>query len=332
MSVLKIISIFTIVLLVGACDNGGGSGVRISGAWEEVTPLDIPRYDLGVVAMGDKLYVLGGYSGSNLPMVDEYDPATDTWTSKANMPSPRRKMATASVNGKIYLISGSDSQGSDLRFTFTTEEFDPLTNQWTSKQDMPIVALPRPSYFRVTAASVNQKIYVATYNDNRSDGQSGLYMYDPLTDTWDANLTPPPFMHYEQPSAASSNGKFYVYTHSSFQGSPGGKLMEYDPSNDIWIILPSPRVSVERATLASYDETLFLIGGVTQTGPYAEYKTYHDTVQAFDIASQTWVVLDSMHNPRHSLGAAEVGGAIYAVGGDLGESLPTSAVEKFNLE
>ena len=316
-----------------ACDSGGGSTIGLStGEWQEVTPMDIPRFDLGVVAIGDKLYAVGGFSGSNLSLVDEYDPATDTWTSKANMLSPRRNMAIASVNGKIYVISGRDNQGTSITYTFSTEEYDPTTNQWTSKQEMPIVATPIPNNFFITAATVDQKIYVATKNTQRPDGSSGLYMYDPLTDTWDANLAPPPFMTHNQPSAASSNGKLYLYSHSSSQYSGDGKLMEYDPINDIWTILPSPIVSVERAILASYDSTIFLIGGVTITGPYAEYKTYHNLAQAFDIASKTWVDINPMQYARYSLGAAVVDGALYAVGGDLGESLPTSVVEQFILE
>jgi len=335
MRIIKPIGTYVIALLVGACNSGGGSSIGTTLAWEEVTPLDIPRYDLGVVATGDKLYALGGYSGSNLSLVSEYDPANDTWTNKANMLSPRRNMAIASVNGKIYVIGGRDNQGNDITYTFSTEEFDPNTNQWTSKQDMPIVTppvSPVAGNFFITAATVDQKIYVATENPQRSDGFSGLYAYDPLTDSWEANLSPPPFIRYEQTSAASSNGKLYLYTHSSFQGVEGGKFMEYDPINNIWIILPSPLVSVERAVIVSYDETIFLIGGRTKTGPYAEYKTYHNTVQAYDISGQIWVEINSMQYARHSLGAAVVDGAIYAVGGDLGESLPTAVVEKFALE
>jgi len=57
-----------------------------------------------------KVYVAGGYDGTNrLQDCDEYDPSTNTWTSKADMPTPGRSgPAAAAVSGKVYVVGGYD--------------------------------------------------------------------------------------------------------------------------------------------------------------------------------------------------------------------------------
>jgi len=85
-----------------------------------------------------KIYVIGGIpsnlSGPSLLTVEEYDPATDTWTRKANMPTGRKGLSTSVVNGRIYAIGGFTGMST----TFSTvEEYDPATDTWTKKAEMP---------------------------------------------------------------------------------------------------------------------------------------------------------------------------------------------------
>jgi hypothetical protein len=69
-----------------------------------------------------------------LSTTEVYDPATDTWTRKADMPTPRTFLSTSAVNGKIYAIGGC----SVFETAFATvEEYDPATDKWTEKADMP---------------------------------------------------------------------------------------------------------------------------------------------------------------------------------------------------
>jgi len=73
----------------------------------------------------------------------------DTWTKKADMPTPRRALSTCVVNGKIYVIGGWDGDN----YLSTVEEYDPATDTWTKKADMPT---PRGT---LCASAVNGKIY-----------------------------------------------------------------------------------------------------------------------------------------------------------------------------
>src|SRR5262245_60291833 len=93
----------------GGGDGGGGGGsappvsspVTPDGppiTWTTKTPMPTPRTEFGVATVNNKIYAIGGYSGSVLRTVEEYDPLTDTWTRKADMPTPRRQLVVTSVN------------------------------------------------------------------------------------------------------------------------------------------------------------------------------------------------------------------------------------------
>ena len=64
--------------------------------------------------------------------------STGTWTTAANMKIPRYQFSTCVVNEKIYAVGG-DSSGNDCGAPATQklEEYDPLTDNWTVKKDMP---------------------------------------------------------------------------------------------------------------------------------------------------------------------------------------------------
>jgi N-acetylneuraminic acid mutarotase len=87
--------------------------------------------------------------------VEEYDPAADTWTSKASMASTREGLAAAAVNNKIYAIGGHDGS----TYLATVEEYDPAADTWTSRASM---AAPRTW---LAAAAVDNKIYAIGGSD-----------------------------------------------------------------------------------------------------------------------------------------------------------------------
>jgi len=78
---------------------------------------------------------MGSVGGSGISTVEAYDPATDTWTQKADMPTARGYLSTSVVNGKIYAIGGTPGSWGEM--LSTVEEYDPVTDTWTTKDDMP---------------------------------------------------------------------------------------------------------------------------------------------------------------------------------------------------
>jgi N-acetylneuraminic acid mutarotase len=114
-------------------------------------------------AVNGKIYVIGGRLtspfitvASNLDVVEEYDPATNTWDgsgARTPMPTPRSGGGWATYNGKIY-VAGGEIQTRQLVGAFRAlEAYDPATNSWSILQSLPI---PRHG---VATAVVGNKIH-----------------------------------------------------------------------------------------------------------------------------------------------------------------------------
>ena len=75
--------------------------------WVAKAPMPTARSNLALAAAGNgKLYAVGGFSGGDNEdpnsAVAEYDPATDAWTTRALMPTPRSNLGLAAArNGKL---------------------------------------------------------------------------------------------------------------------------------------------------------------------------------------------------------------------------------------
>ncbi len=96
-----------------------------------------PRGAVATAAVGGKVYAIGGVLTQTnlvgLATVEEYDPATDTWTRKADMPTPRFSLSASVVDGRIYAIGGSTLAPG----VAVVEVYDPATDTWTRRAPMP---------------------------------------------------------------------------------------------------------------------------------------------------------------------------------------------------
>jgi N-acetylneuraminic acid mutarotase len=126
------------------------------------------RRALAGVAVNGKIYAIGGGpDGGPLAVNEEYDPTTNTWTTKAAMPTARTHITAAVANSKIYVFGGYISA--------KNEEYDPATNAWTAKADMPTARRG------AAAATVNDKIYVI--------GGTNDYVTYTINEEYDLQLT-----------------------------------------------------------------------------------------------------------------------------------------------
>ena len=81
-----------------------------------------------------KIYAIGGgLQGVGFSTVEEYDPATDTWTKKADMPTGRFALSTSVVNGKIYAIGGNREAAGPRPVTAATAVGDPRERRGSAR-------------------------------------------------------------------------------------------------------------------------------------------------------------------------------------------------------
>ncbi|XP_031235739.1 kelch-like protein 17 isoform X4 [Mastomys coucha] len=139
---------------------GGGSLFAIHGdceaydtrtdRWHVVASMSTRRARVGVAAVGNRLYAVGG--------AERYDPLTGTWTSIAAMSTRRRYVRVATLDGNLYAVGGYDSSS----HLATVEKYEPQVNSWTPVASM----LSRRSSAGV--AVLEGALYVAGGNDGTS--------------------------------------------------------------------------------------------------------------------------------------------------------------------
>lgn len=97
-----------------------------NGSWTACAPLLQARAQHGMVAHPKrKIYVFGGYAGTEKTSLEIYNPASNSWTTGAPLPTADRGMATAlDNNGNIYSFSALS--------TGRSNRYNPTTNSWAS--------------------------------------------------------------------------------------------------------------------------------------------------------------------------------------------------------
>lgn len=295
--------------------------------WAPKTDMNIPRYNSGVCEVNGKIYAIGGDdtgSGINAPgsqAVEEYDPLTDAWTVKANMPTGRTDFSVAVVNGRIYAIGGwrnLNQTGQDG--LATVEMYDPKSNEWETRTDMPTARAG------MATSVVNGKIYViggtlipAWQNTDKVE------IYDPVSNTWETATGMPRSRGYVV--AGTVNNKIFVIGGRSDNGIGWSLNHEYNPESDTWSVkasLPYARVNTTASVL---DGKIYVIGGSDFMGAPGT-----STVQEYNPSTDSWTLRSAMPTERTTLGAAVFDDKIYVVGGsNVGwEFQPVGTVEEYN--
>lgn len=101
--------------------------------------LNQARSDNCAAAIGEKIYVAGGYEASYnaLATVEVFDPATGLWTPVTNMTIPRGDCEASAFEDRFFYVLGGwgglDVNGS---FQSAVEAYDTQQNSWSRRADM----------------------------------------------------------------------------------------------------------------------------------------------------------------------------------------------------
>ena len=100
-----------------------------SDRWFPIASMSCRRSRAAVSPIGNLLYVVGGYDGSNdLSSGEVYHPLNNMWSPMTPMGTKRSCLGVCSVDGLMYCCGGYDGASC----LSSVERYDPLTGVWTS--------------------------------------------------------------------------------------------------------------------------------------------------------------------------------------------------------
>jgi N-acetylneuraminic acid mutarotase len=163
--------------------------------WRRVADMPTSRAAPATAVVDNKIYVIGGHSGIDRRIVniktsvavEVYNPQTDTWERKQEMPVPRRQFGVGVVAGKIYAIGGyvlpQDRKPEEPGRVDLVKVYDPATNTWARRAKMPT----KRDGFGVGV--VNNHIYAIGGRGWPQVGPGGPFLkvieeYDPKINRW----------------------------------------------------------------------------------------------------------------------------------------------------
>ena len=299
----------------------------VENTWETKAPMHQARTELGVAEVEGRIYAIGGCNESgSAPSLygsivsslfengvntnEEYDPATNTWTYMAPIPTPRLAFGTTVYKNKIYCIGGVFNGSS----TGINEVYDPQIDTWETKAPMPTARM------WVTANAVNGKIYVMGGFPNANSSSSQNYeslneVYDPESDSWETKAPPPknPTFGFAMVSCVFDDKIFLI----------GGLSQDYhnynqiyDPKNDTWSFGAYPPSSVGGGGAAATTGAFALkrIYALGQPHLFREGAPVY-TNRVYDSKTDMWTAAADMPSKRFHFGITVLNDTLYVIGG-----------------
>jgi len=299
------------IYLIGGVTSGsypnGSSLVQVydplNGEWETKAPMLTPRSSVETCVLNEKIYAIGGQKIVDDPSqtskkVEVYDPATDSWSSCANLIQPRISFGLAAVNGKIYAIGGMYlvSPCSDVW------EYDPNTDTWVIK-----LGMPTPRNYIFACCSKNGKIYVFGGAKGASNDELNIVEeYDPVNNSWKTKRDMPTGIQH--PRADRIDDKIYVMGGRKDLSGVGIDInLEYDPVENTWKEMNKMPVARVFHTISGVKEKIYVIGGTSDgdfSGAVLTIDVYTPPISSVGIEEKekqshpfSWELFQNYPNP-----------------------------------
>lgn len=278
------------------------------------------RDEHGYVELNGKFYLIGGaYMGR--PNVQEYNPATNSWTNKASVPEDFHHLQAVAHNGLIWVIcawKGGYQAEQNLSHVYS---YNPANDTWTQRMSI-------PSNRRRGSAGVvvhNNKFYIVGGNSGghgpQGDVKNWVDVYDPNANggagSWSTLANMPIGRDHFQ--AVCKNGRIYAIggrdsgVSGNFFATIRSQVDVYDIATNTWTTLPSsanlPTLRAGSCNVLMDDEVIVLLG--VGNARENEFRA----VEAFNTVTHTWRSLPQAPHARSGTQAVPFGRDIFVASG-----------------
>ncbi len=255
-----------IALAVSACSDtdtattqGPNTTVYAGGietGWNRLpdAPLD-PRSTATVVWTGTEVVVVGGWEYLCPPNADcgvppgitfadgaAFDPATDTWRSIADAPTPFTGSPGVAVGGDVYVLT-AECWTADCEPSIGLLRYRPAANAWDAYPPP-----PADGFFHIAAT----RDAVVVYSQSDEEGEVPDWRFDPATEAWVEIPNDPLPASYDRQIVVDGDDLLLLGTPLDWDGpgNPQVAAARYRPVDDNWEWLPPSGVSGFGAWLA----------------------------------------------------------------------------------
>lgn len=327
---LYLICLFIGLILIGLFAITGSS-LAADDKWERKENMpESSRCCTTAASVGGKVYVIGGVEVNRAPhipnpgdmtldRVQAYDPATDTWAPKRDMPTTRARMVAVTYDGMIYVFGGAERRGGKV--LDAVEVFNPEAGErgaWKKLAKLP------QALSATSAAVIGDKIYVIGGWDKGAQNKvfGTVFEYDPKEDKFKKKRDMP--TPRGGLGAAAFQGKIYAIGGWNFE-EVLRTVEVYDPANDTWEEKKQMPVARALFGITTLSGRIFAIGGLTTFSDNQNDEVLK-RVDVYNPAIDEWVIDEAIPLPRGRAGvpATVAGGKIYVPGGRAGiQSFPS---------
>jgi N-acetylneuraminic acid mutarotase len=291
--------------------------------WKAAAPTPFPRVESPTVVVDGKLFLFGGFTddlGASTAL-DVYDPATDTWTRRKEMPTGVTHLNPAIEGNNIWLAGGFKGRHPGP-VTDEVWKYDIAADSWTAGP-----RLPEPRAGGGLAIAGRKLHYFGGYKSDRdTDAADHWTLALDGGAAWqrEADL-PDPRGHV---AAAALDGKVYA-----LGGDHGHDVTQvdkpachvYDPAVGKWRAianLPDGRSHFESSTII-YRGCILIVGGRSNSPEPA--RGVLGELLLYDPHADAWQPVGKLPENVLAPSAAIVGNQIVVIGGGLKNPLPLTA-------
>jgi DNA-binding CsgD family transcriptional regulator len=230
------------------------------------------------------------------------------WIELSGLPTPRRGLAVANYENRIYAIGGENAEG----ISNNVESYDPRTNIWSK-----LTSKPTP-VTDINAAVLGGLIYIPGGRLSSGKPTKITEIYDPLTNNWSSGAPlPKPLSAY---ALTTFEGKIYI-----FGGWDGDKVINdaysYDPHNNSWSELPPMPTARSNAGAVDVGSKIYVIGGWDGIQALSVNEEYLPDLTG---TSPKWVKAIPLPSGRYAMGITTLADIIFIIGGIGSDASPTA--------
>lgn len=266
--------------------------------WEQMSAFPgTLRHSCGSFSLNGKGYIAGGYGDNNQVLNDlwEYDPTTDTYLQKNNLPIQVYGASYFVINNVAYLINGWTNTSGVTNDTLYS--YDSQNDNWVA-----VTTYPGTPAYTCASFVLNNKVYIgigyAPYTNE-------LWEYDPAINTWT------PKANY--PGADRQNSTAFVINNIAYVGFGADgfgafdDFYSYDPATDQWTLVTT-FPGTER-----YAANCFVINDKAYISCGSDLNNFLTDCWEFDPSTVTWTQLPDFGGaPTHACTYFTINGIGYA--------------------